>query len=142
MVKRPVEAWQTCSAVALFRRCQFSLWVSCPYISASIIFQLWAWSFLHWNGCKRKVIRDDARLTNFWYATVALSIIQGFGISVWLQSLNAQAGTEHLVRLTGFTFKFLTVSLTSGTLLLMWMGEQISDRGIGNGISMIILPVS
>ncbi|HOI12098.1 MAG TPA: preprotein translocase subunit SecY, partial [Myxococcota bacterium] len=58
---------------------------------------------------------------------------------VWLQSLNAQAGTEHLVRLTGFTFQFLTVlSLTAGTLLLMWMGEQITDRGIGNGISMII----
>ena len=115
-----------------------------PYISASIIFQLLGVVIPALERLQKEGDQGRRKINQYpRYATVALSIIQGFGISVWLQSLNAQAGTEHLVRLTGFTFKFLTVlSLTSGTLLLMWMGEQISDRGIGNGISMIILPVS
>ncbi|HQC44289.1 MAG TPA: preprotein translocase subunit SecY [Myxococcota bacterium] len=111
-----------------------------PYISASIIFQLLGVVIPALERLQKEGDQGRRKINQYTrYATVALSIIQGFGISVWLQSLNAQAGTEHLVRLTGFTFKFLTVlSLTSGTLLLMWMGEQISDRGIGNGISMII----
>ncbi|HOE82561.1 MAG TPA: preprotein translocase subunit SecY [Myxococcota bacterium] len=111
-----------------------------PYISASIIFQLLGVVIPALERLQKEGDQGRRKINQYTrYATVALSIIQGLGISVWLQSLNAQAGTEHLVRLTGFTFKFLTVlSLTSGTLLLMWMGEQISDRGIGNGISMII----
>jgi preprotein translocase subunit SecY len=111
-----------------------------PYISASIIFQLLAVVVPALERLQKEGDQGRRKINQYTrYATVVLAMVQGIGISVWLQSLNAQAGTEHLVRLTGFTFQFLTVlSLTAGTLLLMWMGEQITDRGIGNGISMII----
>lgn len=111
-----------------------------PYISASIIFQLLAVVVPALERLQKEGDQGRRKINQYTrYATVALAMVQGVGISIWLQSLNAQAGTEHLVRLSGFTFQFLTVlSLTAGTLLLMWMGEQITDRGIGNGISMII----
>lgn len=111
-----------------------------PYISASIIFQLLAVVVPALERLQKEGDQGRRKINQYTrYATVGLAMVQGIGISIWLQSLNAQAGTEHLVRLTGFTFQFLTVlSLTAGTLLLMWMGEQITDRGIGNGISMII----
>jgi preprotein translocase subunit SecY len=111
-----------------------------PYISASIIFQLLAvvvpaLERLQKEGdAGRKKINQYTR-----YATVALSAIQGIGIAIWLESLNSQAGTENVLRVSGFMFRFLTVlSLTSGTLLLMWLGERITERGIGNGVSLII----
>lgn len=111
-----------------------------PYISASIIFQLLAvvvpaLERLQKEGdAGRKKINQYTR-----YATVALSAVQGVAIAVWLESLNGQAGTENVLRLSGFFFRFMTVlSLTTGTLLLMWMGEQITEKGIGNGVSLII----
>lgn len=111
-----------------------------PYISASIIFQLLgvvvpALERLQKEGdAGRRKINQYTR-----YATVALSVIQAISIAVWLESLNSQAGTEEVLKISGVFFRFMTViSLTTGTLLLMWMGEQITDRGIGNGVSMII----
>jgi len=111
-----------------------------PYISASIIFQLLgvvvpAVERLQKEGeAGRRKINQYTR-----YATVALCVIQGLGLSFWLESLNAQSGTQNLVYVGGFVFKLTTVlAMTAGSMFLMWMGEQITERGIGNGISLII----
>ena len=111
-----------------------------PYISASIIFQLLAVVIPALERLQKEGEAGRAKINQYTrYATVALCAIQGVGIAVWLESLNAQAGTENVVRVGGFLFRFLTVlSLTTGTMLLMWMGERITERGIGNGISLII----
>lgn len=111
-----------------------------PYISASIIFQLLAVVIPALEKLQKEGEVGRRKINQYTrYATVALAAIQGIGIAVWLESLNTQAGTEHVLRVSGFMFRFLTVlSLTTGTLLLMWMGESITDRGIGNGVSLII----
>ncbi|MCB0288972.1 MAG: preprotein translocase subunit SecY, partial [Calditrichaeota bacterium] len=105
-----------------------------PYISASIIFQLlgavWpAIQRLQQSGEEgRKKITQYTR-----YATLALSAMQAFGVAVWLESQN-------VVIAPGFGFKLITmISMATGTMLLMWLGEQIDDRGIGNGISLLIM---
>jgi preprotein translocase subunit SecY len=111
-----------------------------PYISSSIIMQLLgvvvpAVERLQKEGeMGRRKINQYTR-----YGTVALCLIQGLGLSFWLESLNAQAGTQNVVYSAGILFKLTTVvSMTAGSMFLMWMGEQITERGIGNGISMII----
>jgi preprotein translocase subunit SecY len=72
------------------------------------------------------------------YGTVVLSIIQGFGISVGLESMSAPGGAAVVIQ-TGWAFRLMTViTLTAGTAFIMWLGEQITERGIGNGISLII----
>ncbi len=111
-----------------------------PYISASIIFQLLAVVIPALERLQKEGDVGRRKINQYTrYATVGLAAIQGIGIAVWLESLNAQAGTENVVQVGGFLFRFLTVlSLATGTLFLMWMGEQITDRGIGNGISLII----
>lgn len=112
-----------------------------PYISASIIFQLLtvvvpALERLQKEGeAGRRKINEYTR-----YATVGLSAIQGVGIAVWLESLNYESarGLLHGIE-SPFLFKFMTIlSLTVGTMFLMWMGERITERGIGNGVSLII----
>lgn len=111
-----------------------------PYISASIIFQLLAVVIPALERLQKEGEAGRRKINQYTrYATVGLAAIQGIGIAVWLESLNAQAGTENVIQVGGFLFRFLTVlSLATGTLFLMWMGEQITDRGIGNGISLII----
>lgn len=111
-----------------------------PYISASIIFQLLAVVIPALERLQKEGEAGRRKINQYTrYATVGLSVIQGIGIAVWLESLNTQAGTENVVQVGGFLFRFLTVlSLATGTIFLMWMGEQITDRGIGNGISLII----
>jgi preprotein translocase subunit SecY len=72
------------------------------------------------------------------YSTVVLSIIQGFGISVGLESMSSPGGAP-VVMIPGWAFRLMTViTLTAGTAFIMWLGEQITERGIGNGISLII----
>ena len=109
-----------------------------PYITASIILQLLTvvWPYLEKlskeGEAGRKKITQWTR-----YGTVLLSVIQSFGIALWLES--AGAGGERIVTSAGFGFRLMTVlTLTTGTALIMWLGEQISERGIGNGISLII----
>nr|NIS38235.1 preprotein translocase subunit SecY [Candidatus Saccharibacteria bacterium]NIV03715.1 preprotein translocase subunit SecY [Calditrichia bacterium]NIV72016.1 preprotein translocase subunit SecY [Calditrichia bacterium]NIV98849.1 preprotein translocase subunit SecY [Candidatus Saccharibacteria bacterium]NIW79126.1 preprotein translocase subunit SecY [Calditrichia bacterium] len=104
-----------------------------PYISASIIFQLLgavvpAIQRLQQSGEEgRKKITQYTR-----YTTLALSSMQALGVAIWLESQN-------VVLFPGLSFKLLTmISMGSGTMLLMWLGEQIDDRGIGNGISLLI----
>ena len=81
----------------------------------------------------RKKITQYAR-----YGTVVLSLIQGFGIAVGLESMSGPGG-EPMVIQPGWAFRLMTmITLTSGTAFIMWLGEQITERGIGNGISLII----
>lgn len=110
-----------------------------PYITASIILQLLTvvWPYLEKlskeGEAGRKKITQWTR-----YGTVLLSVIQSFGIAIWLESMSG-SGAERIVLSPGFGFRMMTaLTLTTGTALIMWLGEQISERGIGNGISLII----
>ncbi|NOZ01667.1 MAG: preprotein translocase subunit SecY [Deltaproteobacteria bacterium] len=111
-----------------------------PYISASIIFQLLGVVIPSLERLKKEGQAGQNKINQYTrYATVALACVQGISIALWLETLNSQAGTENVLRVSGFLFRFMTVlTLTTGTLFLMWLGEQITDRGIGNGISLII----
>jgi preprotein translocase subunit SecY len=112
-----------------------------PYISASIILQLLTVVIPTLDRLNKEG-EQGRRKINQWtrYGTVALSIVQGFGISFWLESLNAQGGgAENVLLGSGMSFKLMTVlTLTTGAVFLMWLGEQMTERGIGNGISLII----
>jgi preprotein translocase subunit SecY len=111
-----------------------------PYISASIILQLLT---VIVPAVERLNKEGDAgrRKINQWtrYGSVILSIVQGMALAIWLESLNSQSGTGAAIGMGGWGFRFLVVlALTTGTTFIMWLGEQISERGIGNGISMVI----
>jgi preprotein translocase subunit SecY len=110
-----------------------------PYITASIILQLLTvvWPYLEKLSKEGELGR---RKITQWtrYGTVLISIIQGTGIALWLERTSAPGGAP-LVPQPGWGFRMLTViTLTTGTAFIMWLGEQISERGIGNGISLII----
>ncbi len=111
----------------------FSLGIM-PYISASIILQLLTVVVPHLERLSKEGEAGRKKITQYTrYGTVVLSIIQGFGISVGL------AKTEGMVYISKPAFVALSVvTLTAGTAFLMWLGEQITERGIGNGISLII----
>jgi len=110
-----------------------------PYISASIILQLLTVVIPHLEQLKKEGEQGRKKITQYTrYGTVVLSIIQGFGISVGLESMSAPGGSP-VVLLPGWAFRLMTViTLTAGTAFIMWLGEQITERGIGNGISLII----
>ena len=110
-----------------------------PYISASIILQLLTVVSPHLEKLSKEGEAGRRKITQYTrYGTVILSIIQGFGISVGLERMTGPAG-EMIVLDPGLSFKLMTViSLTAGTAFIMWLGEQITERGIGNGISLII----
>jgi len=123
---------------ALERMTIFALGIM-PYISASIILQLLTVvsepvQRLSKEGAQgRKVITRWTR-----YGTVILSVVQGAGIAVGLQSMRGPAG-DPVVSNQGIGFIILTViTLTAGTAFIMWIGEQVTERGVGNGISLII----
>lgn len=126
------------SGGALERLTVFALGIM-PYISSSIIFQLLtvvvpAIEKLSKEGeAGRKKIIQYTR-----YGTVVLSVVQGLGVAVGLESMRGPAG-ELVVPSPGWGFRILTViTLTAGTAFVMWLGEQMSEKGIGNGISLII----
>ena len=106
-----------------------------PYISASIIFQLLTVAVPAIERLSKEGDSGRHKITQYTrYATVLLSIIQGFGISYGLASQGIV-----LPGIGGFTFYLSTIlTLASGTMFLMWLGEMITERGIGNGISLII----
>jgi preprotein translocase subunit SecY len=120
------------SGGALERLSVFALGIM-PYISASIILQLMTMVVPYLERLSKEGAQGRKKITQYTrYGTVVLSIIQGFGISVGLE----QMGT---VNFPGWSFRFMTViTLTAGTAFIMWLGEQITERGIGNGISLII----
>ncbi len=111
-----------------------------PYISASIILQLLqvVWPYLERLSKEGELGRK--KITQYTrYGTILICVIQSFGISFFLESLRSPASNAPIVPHPGWGFKLLTVlTMTTGTVFIMWLGEQISERGIGNGISLII----
>ena len=126
------------SGGALERLSVFALGIM-PYISASIILQLLTVVIPHLDRLSKEGESGRKKITQYTrYGTVILSIIQGFGISIGLESMSAPGGAA-VVANPGWSFRFMTVlTLTAGTAFIMWLGEQITERGIGNGISLII----
>src|SRR4051794_26036859 len=132
------------SGGALRRLSVFALGIM-PYISASIILQLLTvvWPYLEKLSKEgemgRRKINQYTR-----YGTVVLSIVQSLGVAFWLKSQSSPGGAPLVPvniqdSLWGLGFPIMTVlTLTTGTAFIMWLGEQISERGIGNGISLII----
>jgi adenylate kinase len=110
-----------------------------PYISASIILQLLTVVFPYLERLSKEGEAGRRKITQYTrYGTVVLSIIQGIMISVGLEGTQGPGG-HSLVLTPGWNFRIMTViTLTSGTAFIMWLGEQMTERGIGNGISMII----
>ena len=110
-----------------------------PYISASIILQLLTVVIPYLEKLKKEGEQGRKKITQYTrYGTVILSIIQGFGIAVGLERMSSPGGAM-IVPFGGWGFRLLAVvTLTAGTAFLMWLGEQITERGIGNGISLII----
>lgn len=110
-----------------------------PYISASIIIQLLTVVIPRLEALKKEGPSGTRKITQYTrYGTVFLSIIQGTFIAVGLEGMTGPGG-EAIVLLPGIQFKLMTMlTLTSGTAFIMWLGEQMTERGIGNGISLII----
>ncbi len=126
------------SGGALRRLSVFALGIM-PYISASIILQLLTvvWPYLEKLSKEGEMGRK--KITQYTrYGTVLLSVIQASGIALWLEKQTTSSGV-HLVPHPGWAFLLMTVlTLTTGTIFIMWLGEQITERGVGNGISLII----
>jgi len=110
-----------------------------PYISASIILQLLTVAVPHLERLSKEGETGRRKITQYTrYGTVGLSIIQGFGIAWGLQHM-AGPNNAPIVLQPGLPFLLMTViTLTSGTAFIMWLGETITEKGIGNGISLII----
>ena len=125
------------SGGALARFSIFTLGIM-PYISSSIILQLLTVVIPQLEKLSKEGELGRRKITQYTrYGTIVLSVIQGMGIAVGLESVSAGAGS--VVYHPGWAFRVMTViTLTSGTAFLMWLGEQITERGIGNGISLII----
>src|SRR6266403_2754020 len=123
---------------ALERFSIFSLGIM-PYISASIILQLLTVVIPYLEKLSKEGELGRRKITQYTrYGTVLLSLVQSFFISVGLESIEAPGGGG-VVFQPGWHFRLMTViTLTTGTAFIMWLGEQITERGIGNGISLII----
>lgn len=109
-----------------------------PYISASIMFQLLGPVFPAIERMQKEGEGGRRRLTQWTrYATVALCVLQGYGYAVYLQGLSA--GGAEVVAGSEWGFRIMTVlTLTTGGVFIMWLGEQITEQGIGNGMSLLI----
>jgi preprotein translocase subunit SecY len=111
-----------------------------PYISSSIILQLLTvvWPYLERLSKEGELGRR--KITQYTrYGTILLSVVQALGIAYFLEKNTGIAGGLPLVYSPGWSFRLLTVlTLTTGTTFIMWLGEQITERGIGNGMSLII----
>ena len=109
-----------------------------PYITASIIMELLAATFPTLGKMKKERDGMTKYMQIIRYATVAITLVQAIGVSVGLQSLTGKSG-ESAIMIDMSTFIAVSAfSMLTGTMLLMWIGEQITQRGIGNGISLII----
>ncbi|WP_024954083.1 preprotein translocase subunit SecY [Sulfurospirillum arcachonense] len=109
-----------------------------PYITASIVMELLAATFPAFGKMKKERDGMVKYMQIIRYATIGITIIQAIGVSVGLQSMTGRAGESAImIDMTTFT-AIAAASMLTGTMLLMWIGEQITQRGIGNGISLII----
>jgi len=123
------------SGGALSRATIFALGIM-PYISASIILQLLTVVIPSLAKLAKEGEAGHKKITQYTrYGTVLISAIQSFGIAVGIESMSQGAFVQN----PGWSFRLLTmITMTSGTAFIMWLGEQITERGIGNGISLII----
>ena len=110
-----------------------------PYISASIILELMSVVVPYLEKLKKEGEQGRKKIIQYTrYGTVILSAIQGLGIAIWLENVTLSGGAPVVIT-GGWGFRILAViTFTAGTSFLMWLGEQITERGIGNGISLII----
>ncbi len=116
----------------------FSLGIM-PYISASIIIQLLTPIFPYLQRLSKEGEEGRRKITQYTrYGTVLIAMLQAFGVAVWLQSLQPEPGLSVVISPgTGFVLMSM-ITFTAGTIFIMWLGEKITERGIGNGISLII----
>ena len=125
------------SGGALRRLSVFALGIM-PYISSSIILQLLAVVVPALEKLQKEGEAGRKKITQYTrFGTVGLAAIQGLGIAIGLESM--QISGAMVVPYPGWAFRLMTtITLTAGTMFLMWLGEQISERGVGNGISLLI----
>src|SRR2546426_8159405 len=123
------------SGGALSRMTIFALGIM-PYISASIILQLLTVVIPHLTKLAKEGERGRKKIVQYTrFGTIGIGLIQSFGIAIGLEGMNRGA----FVQAPGWSFRLMTMlTLTAGTAFLMWLGGQITERGIGNGISLII----
>ncbi len=126
------------SGGALRRLTIFALGIM-PYVSSSIILQLLTVAVPLLERLKKEGEAGQRKINQYTrYGTMILASIQGLGIAFGLEAMRSPAGAP-VVPEPGWGFRLLTVlSLTAGTAFIMWLGEQITERGVGNGISLII----
>ena len=134
-----LDFFNTFSGGALERMSIVALGVM-PYITASIVVQLGSTLYPSWQALKKEGETGRKKLHQYTrYLTVLLTVIQGYLIASGLEGLGAKQGIAAVVE-PGMLFRVAaTISLVGGTLFLMWIGEQITSRGIGNGVSLIIM---
>ncbi|MEA3408850.1 MAG: preprotein translocase subunit SecY, partial [Candidatus Eisenbacteria bacterium] len=110
-----------------------------PYISASIIIQLFTAVIPYFEKLSKMGEEGRKKITQYTrYGTVLLALVQSYAAAMYIQSLPAIEGSA-VVPSPGVNFVLLTMlTMTTGTIFVMWLGEQISEKGIGNGISLII----
>ena len=134
-----LDFFNTFSGGALERMSIVALGVM-PYITASIVVQLGSSLYAPWMALKKEGETGRKKLNQYTrFLTVALTMVQGWFIATGLESLGATQGIAAVVE-PGMLFRVAaTVSLVGGTMFLMWIGEQITSRGIGNGVSLIIM---
>ncbi len=108
-----------------------------PYITASIIMELLAATFPGLGKMKKERDGMQKYMQIIRYATVVITVFQAIGVSFGLQSMNSGGQSAIMIDTTTFV-AIAAISMLSGTMLLVWIGEQITQRGIGNGISLII----
>ncbi len=111
-----------------------------PYISASIILQLLGAVIPYFQKLQKEGEEGRKKITQYTrYGTVLISALQAYGLAVFLESIGTTASGQMVVPNPGFMFRIMTmITMASGSVLIMWLGEQITERGIGNGISLII----
>jgi len=134
-----LDVFNTFSGGALSRFSIVALGVM-PYITASIVIQLGATLYEPWKALRKEGETGRKKLNQYTrYLTVAITLVQGYLAVRGLESQSVRQGISAVV-MPGLLFELAgTVSLVGGTLFLMWIGEQITSRGIGNGVSLIIM---
>ncbi|MBN7287821.1 preprotein translocase subunit SecY [Campylobacter curvus] len=109
-----------------------------PYITSSIIMELLAATFPNLGKMKKERDGMQKYMQIIRYATIVITLIQSIGVSIGLQSITGRGGEQAIMIDMNVFIAISAVSMLTGTMLLMWIGEQITQRGIGNGISLII----
>ncbi|MGG7073677.1 preprotein translocase subunit SecY [Campylobacter sp. 9BO] len=109
-----------------------------PYITSSIIMELLAATFPNLGKMKKERDGMQKYMQIIRYLTIVITVVQAIGVSIGLQSLGGRGGEQAIMIDLNLFIAIAAVSMLAGTMLLMWIGEQITQRGIGNGISLII----